>query len=406
MCHDQQCSRKSIGFEDLTSRLAAEKSSIEDLASTLAAKREKSSINPRGSEDLKGLDLSTGSEDLKGHDLNQPRGSEDLQGLDLPTGSEDLKGHDLNQPRDSEDLKGLDLPTGPEDLKGHDLNQPRASEDLKGLDLPTGPEDLKRLDLTPVRGSEDLKRLDLAARTPNSTKRRKSALCTATRISRARDNDQKTLGTYLPGHHRAFVPAPIQGPDDSFRAPDWFFQEVSRLTSTPVPVPKSPPFLFDMSDASCLHNQNVFESFGYDLKRVIDDNAGSTISFGSEFRSADQLRPLLSRHPLFDAMDKFIYHGMPYIFSRELTAEESLMELTASIARGNHKSATDELEQVKKLISKDFTHGFSVPFPTSTVTLLPSPVVTPLGLAKQWTLDNKGDRVPKFRMKQDLSFSS
>jgi hypothetical protein len=161
-----------------------------------------------------------------------------------------------------------------------------------------------------------------------------------------------------------------------------------------------------MSDASCLHNQNVLESFGYDLKRVMDDNTGSTISFGSEFQPADQLRPLLSRHPLFDAMEKFIYHGMPYIFSRELTAKESLMELTASIARGNHKSATDELEQVKKLISKDVTHGFSVPFPVSTVTLLPSPVVTPLGLAKQWTLDNKGDRVPKFWMTQDLSFSS
>ena len=161
-----------------------------------------------------------------------------------------------------------------------------------------------------------------------------------------------------------------------------------------------------MSDESCLHNQNVLESFGYDLKRVIDDNTGSTISFGSEFRPADQLRPLLSRHPLFDAMEKFIYHGMPYIFSRELPAEESLMELTASIARGNHKSANDELEQVKRLISKDVTHGFSVPFPASTVTLLPSPVVTPLGLAKQWTLDNKGERVPKFRMTQDLSFSS
>jgi hypothetical protein len=97
---------------------------------------------------------------------------------------------------------------------------------------------------------------------------------------------------------------------------------------------------------------------------------------------------------------------MPYIFSRELPAKESLMELTASIARGNHKSANDELEQVKRLISKDVTHGFSVPFPASTVTLLPSPVVTPLSLAKQWTLDNKGERVPKFRMTQDLSFSS
>ena len=70
------------------------------------------------------------------------------------------------------------------------------------------------------------------------------------------------------------------------------------------------------------------------------------------------------------------------------------------------KSATDELEQVKRLLSKDVTHGFSVPLPALTVTLLPFPVVIPFGLAKQWTLDNRGERVPKFRMTQDMSFSS
>jgi hypothetical protein len=106
-------------------------------------------------------------------------------------------------------------------------------------------------------------------------------------------------------------------------------------------------------------------------------------------------------------MEMCIYHCMPYIFSNELTANQSLMELTESIACGNHKSATDEFEQVKQLlISKDVTHGFSVPFPASTVTLLPSPVVNPLGLAKQWALDNRDERVLKFRMMQDLSFLS
>ena len=398
ICHDKHHSRKSIGFEEFTSGLATENSSIKDLTSTLAAEREKSSITPTQPRELVGLKR------LDQIDLALVLGPADLQRFDVArtpnssNGPADLQRFDVaRNPRST---------NGPADLQRFDVARTPNSSN--------GPADLKRFDVarTPrsTNGPEDLKRFDVARtpNTPNSTKRRRSALRTATRISRARDNDQKTLGTYLPGHHRAFVLAPIQGPDDSFRAPDWdwFFQEVSRLTSTPVPVPKSPPFLFDMSDASCIHNQNVLKSFEYDLKRVIDDNTGSTISFGSEFRPADQLRPLLSRHPLFDAMEKFIYHGMPYIFSRELTAEESLMELTASITRGNHKSATDENEQVKKLISKDVTHGFSVPFPASTVTLLPSPVVTPLGLAKQWTLDNKGDRVPKFRMTQDLSFSS
>ena len=38
--------------------------------------------------------------------------------------------------------------------------------------------------------------------------------------------------------------------------------------------------------------------------------------------------------------------------------------------------------------------------------ILPNSAVQPLGLAQQWTLDEEGNRVVKFCMTQDLSFSS
>ena len=76
------------------------------------------------------------------------------------------------------------------------------------------------------------------------------------------------------------------------------------------------------------------------------------------------------------------------------------------LARGNHKSAQEEQEQVGRLISKDVLHGFTIPIPIEIVELIPGAVVQPLGLAKQWTMGPDGERVVKYRLTQDLSFSS
>lgn len=39
------------------------------------------------------------------------------------------------------------------------------------------------------------------------------------------------------------------------------------------------------------------------------------------------------------------------------------------------------------------------------VAFIQGALVQPLGLAKQWTLNAKGDRIPKYRLTQDLLFS-
>ena len=61
---------------------------------------------------------------------------------------------------------------------------------------------------------------------------------------------------------------------------------------------------------------------------------------------------------------------------------------------------------MSKLLNKDVTHGFAVLIPKSFVPEIPGAAVQPLGMAKQWTLDEAGERMIKFRITQDLSFSS
>jgi hypothetical protein len=96
---------------------------------------------------------------------------------------------------------------------------------------------------------------------------------------------------------------------------------------------------------------------------------------------------------------------MDYRYRKELTDDEPLEEMLANLHRGNHKSAQDESDQVAKLLKKDVDHGFAWVIPKRLVPLIPGSMVQSLGLAKQWTLDETGARIPKYRLTQDLSFT-
>jgi hypothetical protein len=119
----------------------------------------------------------------------------------------------------------------------------------------------------------------------------------------------------------------------------------------------------------------------------------------------EQLRSILGTHPHFPALETILREGMDYRFHTELSDAERATELSAMVERGNHQSAENEPDVVNKLLLKVVTHGFSLPIPPETVALIPGALVQPLGLAKQWTLNEKGDRIPKYRLTQDLSFS-
>ena len=142
------------------------------------------------------------------------------------------------------------------------------------------------------------------------------------------------------------------------------------------------------------------------LGALIAAHQDSTLGYGSEFRSVTELTPLLGRHPNFVMLAEYLTSGMPYLFSREIDSDTKLDELETLIRRGNHKSAQDETERVVLLLGKDVRYGFSVPLPTRLVSAISGAAVQPLGIAKQWTVMPDGSRTAKFRLTQDLSFSS
>lgn len=152
------------------------------------------------------------------------------------------------------------------------------------------------------------------------------------------------------------------------------------------------------------YNGKVLAKAGFDVGRVLADHQGTTLGYGCEFRTPNQLQPLLGRHHHFRLLAELLTKGMSYHFKSRLTEAEREEELKAILARGNHKSATTEADQVSLLLAKDVTHGFSVPIPVDTIRLLMGAAVQPLGIATQTTIDEEGHPKVKFRLTQDLTY--
>jgi hypothetical protein len=81
-----------------------------------------------------------------------------------------------------------------------------------------------------------------------------------------------------------------------------------------------------------------------------------------------------------------------------------MQDLEFHLQRGNHQSATRHKKILNKLILDDITKGFALPLPIQLYKLLPNASIAPLGCHEQETINEEGERIPKFRMTHDQSF--
>ena len=95
---------------------------------------------------------------------------------------------------------------------------------------------------------------------------------------------------------------------------------------------------------------------------------------------------------------------MSYIFKRELSEDERMVELDAQLQRGNHQSASSKAVELVAKVYKDVTYGFALPVAKSVVKLIKGAMVQPCGLAAQFSLTKTGLRVLKDRLTHDLSW--
>ena len=233
----------------------------------------------------------------------------------------------------------------------------------------------------------------------------KARLRNVRRLRAANDQDIQILSKYLPSETRAFFPFGVEGPID-FRAPsNSWMSEVLAVAGTSCPVPTKPIVAFDCSPSALEWNTGYLESCGWDMVEVFRQHVGSTVDHGSEFRPVDQLSRLVGHHPNFPFLQEMFQHGFDYFLSRELSEQERLAELEAQLERGNHKSATENEDEINSLLTGDVVHGFVLPFSASAIKNLKGVHLQPGGMVRQMSLKADGSRKLKNRFTHDLSFS-
>ena len=225
------------------------------------------------------------------------------------------------------------------------------------------------------------------------------------RLREANTQDLRELSKYLPSDVRVFFPFGIEGPDDRSRPSKSWLDEIERVGRTPCPVPVPPLFSFTTTEDDARANTKFLSDRNWNLRSALDDQQGSTVSHGSEFRPIDQLSMIVGNHPNFEFLKKIFEEGFEYHLTRSLSEEERQAEYEAQYERGNHQSALIDTDQVKKLLSADVLHGFALPILATEAHNLKGVHLQPGGIVSQFSINGDGTRKLKKRFTHDLSFS-
>lgn len=177
---------------------------------------------------------------------------------------------------------------------------------------------------------------------------------------------------------------------------------MAKATCT-VPAPPHVRLGLDQEDLD--HNTRFLADCDWDLEEVFRQHAGTTVDHGSEFRPVEQLRRIVGRHPGFEYLEEMLTSGFDYHLGRELSEQERTKELQAQLDRGNHKSAMQNLEEVRSLLSADVRRGFILPIRADAILRVKGLHLQPGGMVRQLSLKADGSRQPKTRFTHDLSFS-
>jgi hypothetical protein len=187
--------------------------------------------------------------------------------------------------------------------------------------------------------------------------------------------------------------------------PEWFIPSIAKLFLHRCKTPSPVPIVFEASPSAAFSNQKLLEQHGCSIKQLIQAYPGSCLSYGSEFRPIEALKPLLQMHPRWPKLSALLTHGSCWPASKldEDTRKAKNEEL---VSRGNHKSATTYNDYLSTSLAKEIIQGWMIPLPIAFLPKLKHAEIAPVGVAQQWQAHDDGSRTIKYRMVHDQSFEA
>ena len=191
--------------------------------------------------------------------------------------------------------------------------------------------------------------------------------------------------TRFPTNHALFVhsfitewPLPPPKHNGDFWRHD-LLGTIRRVIDKPCPPFNCPSFVFEPTTAATTANLRFLEKHGMDLSAAIKAQAGSPVSYGSEFRPTSTLEQVFGLHPNWPRMKKLLENGSDWPLDK-VSMSDREADLDEALAFGNHKGAESNPELLRKLVVKDITHGYALPIPLSAITKLPGAILAPMNI--------------------------
>ena len=138
----------------------------------------------------------------------------------------------------------------------------------------------------------------------------------------------------------------------------------------------------------------ILHQFNYDIKAAIMHDPNSPLHPGSEFRPVSLLAPIFEHHPSWERILSTLSSGGHYPLI-PISSNCIKSDLEEGIAFGNHKPAVDSKKWIMSALNKETIFGWQLPLPTDKLYLISGALVAPMGNAKQTTVDDQGNRIPK-----------
>jgi hypothetical protein len=155
-----------------------------------------------------------------------------------------------------------------------------------------------------------------------------------------------------------------------------------------------PLFIFKLCPSTAGFNAKVLAENNFDLESIILQQHPSQLSYGSEFRDPNLLEELLGQHPIWPRLKSILSEGAHFPLE-EISSEERETDLVFHASRGNHKSASKNIEILRDIVKEDVERGFAIPLPVTALHFLKGASLAPLGCVQQSSIDMLGNRVVK-----------
>jgi hypothetical protein len=170
-----------------------------------------------------------------------------------------------------------------------------------------------------------------------------------------------------------------------------------------TPFQKQPQFIFQRSKEAAYHNALILQNYDFNIDAAIRAQKGSQVHYGSGFKHPSHIHELVEHHPHWTQLKKILNDGATFPII-PIDNKDQQTDLIFHKECGYHKSTSKHLDKLHSIISEEITPGFALPLPIDILLKIPNASLASLGCQQQETINEFGEKIPKYQMTHDQSF--